>query len=156
LIAGKGLSLVVMNACQSGMTQARAGYLSVGNQLLRAGIRGVVAMSYSVFVDTAVRFIARFYESLINGEEVSRAVALGREELRVRPDRFSPRGNVSLRDWVVPILFEAAPFQAVRSGSETSTARPARFTSWAGSPKSEETSTRQCSSTKELSRFTNG
>lgn len=82
---------------------------SVGNQLLKAGVCGVVAMAYSVYVQSAVRFMARLYEGLINGEELSRAVALGREELRSHPQRFSPIGEIELHDWVVPVLFESSP-----------------------------------------------
>src|SRR5205085_7648869 len=72
LIAGKGVPVVLLNACQSGMAHPEALYPSVGNELLKAGARGVVAMTYSVYVQTAVRFMARLYEALIAGEELSR------------------------------------------------------------------------------------
>jgi tetratricopeptide (TPR) repeat protein len=109
LLAGKGVPAVVLNACQSGMTHPEAVYPSVGNQLLRAGVGGVVAMAYSVFVQTAVRFVARLYEGLLNGQELARAVAVARDELRTHPQRSSPRGPVALQDWVVPVLLEAQP-----------------------------------------------
>lgn len=113
LLAGKNVPVVLLNACQSGMTHPEAIYQSVGNELLKSGTRGVVAMAYSVYVESAVRFMARLYESLIKGDELARAVALGREDLRSHPQRSSPIGEVPLKDWVVPILFEAAPVQAV-------------------------------------------
>ncbi|MBI3796026.1 MAG: CHAT domain-containing protein [Deltaproteobacteria bacterium] len=113
VLAGKGVPIVLLNACQSGMTRPDALYPSVGNQLLKAGACGVVAMAYSVYVQTAVRFMARLYEALMNGAELARAVALARDDLRARPQRFSPVGDISLRDWVVPALFEAAPVRAV-------------------------------------------
>ena len=50
LLAGKGVPVVLLNACQSGMTHPESIYPSVGNQLLRTGARGVVAMTYSVYV----------------------------------------------------------------------------------------------------------
>ena len=112
LLAGKGVPVVLLNACQSGMTHPEAIYPSVGNELLKAGTRGVVAMAYSVYVQSAVRFMARLYESLIKGDELARAVALAREDLRVHPQRLSPIGEIPLRDWVVPVLFEAAPVKA--------------------------------------------
>ncbi len=112
LLAGKGMPVVLLNACQSGMTHPEAIYPSVGNELLRAGARGVVAMAYSVYVQSAVRFMARLYESLIKGDELARAVALGREDLRAHPQRLSPIGEIPLRDWLVPVLFEAAPVRA--------------------------------------------
>jgi tetratricopeptide (TPR) repeat protein len=113
LLAGKGVPLVLLNACQSGMTHPESLYPSVGNQLLQAGARGVVAMAYSVYVQTAVRFMARLYEGLINGEELARATALAREELRAHPGRSSPIGEIELRDWIVPVLFEAAPLRVM-------------------------------------------
>ncbi len=48
LLAGKGVPVVLLNACQSGMTHPESIYPSVGNELLKAGTRGVVAMAYSV------------------------------------------------------------------------------------------------------------
>ncbi len=58
--------------------------------------------------------MARLYEGLINGEELGRALALGREDLRTHPQRNSPIGEIDLHDWVVPVLFEAAPVQAIQ------------------------------------------
>ena len=113
LLAGKRVPIVLLNACQSGMTHPEALYPSVGNQLLKAGARGVVAMAYSVYVQTAVRFMARLYEALINGEELSRAMSMAREDLRSHPQRSSAIGDVDLNDWMVPILFEAAPVIAL-------------------------------------------
>jgi len=117
LLAGKGLPIVLLNSCQSGMTRPESLYPSIGNQLLKAGTCGVVAMAYSVYVDTAVRFMARLYESLINGEELGRAAATAREELRAHPQRTSPIGEIELNDWVVPVLFESAPVRVMEKGT---------------------------------------
>ena len=119
LLAGKGVPVVLLNACQSGMTHPESLYPSVGNQLLKAGVRGVVAMAYSVYVQTAVHFMARLYQGLMHGEELARAVALAREALRVHPQRFSPVGEIPLRDWVVPVLFEAAPVRVTTKPTRT-------------------------------------
>ncbi|MEW5869559.1 MAG: tetratricopeptide repeat protein [Chloroflexota bacterium] len=108
LLARSAVPVVLLNACRSGMTHPQSLYPSVGNQLLKAGARGVVAMSYSVFVQSAVRFMARLYQGLLNGEELARAVANGREELHAHPQRTSPIGEVPLQDWTVPVLFQAA------------------------------------------------
>ncbi len=113
LLAGKGVPVVMLNACQSGMTHPESVYPSVANQLLKAGVGGVVAMTYSVYVQTSVRFVARLYEALIKGEEVARAVTLAREELITHSQRFSPIGEVPLRDWIVPVLFEAVPVRVI-------------------------------------------
>lgn len=113
LLAGKGVPIVLLNACQSGMTRPESLYLSVGNDLLKAGTSGVVAMAFSVYVQSAIRFMSRLYEALINGQELSRAVVLAREELRAHPQRLSPIGEIPLQDWIVPILFESAPVRIV-------------------------------------------
>lgn len=119
VLAGKGVPIVLLNACQSGMTRPEALYPSVGNQLLRAGTCGVVAMAYSVYVQTAVRFVARLYEALMNGEELARATALAREDLQVHAQRSSPIGEIPLQDWIVPTLFEAMPVGAVATPVRT-------------------------------------
>ncbi len=83
LLSGKGVPVVMLNACQSGMTHPDMLYPSIGGELIRAGARGVVAMAYSVYVHTAAQFMARVYESLINGETLARAVTIAREALAV-------------------------------------------------------------------------
>jgi tetratricopeptide (TPR) repeat protein len=113
LLAGKGVPVVVMNACQSGITHPEALYPSVANQLLKVGVRGVVALAYNIYEHTAVRFIARLYEGLVNSEELARAVSVAREALRADPHHSSPHGDVALRDWMVPVLFEATPVRLI-------------------------------------------
>jgi hypothetical protein len=100
------------------MTHAEAVYPSVGNQLIKAGVSGVVAMAYSVYVQSAVRFVSRLYEGLVNGEDLARAVALGREQLRALPKRRSAIGEIDLQDWMVPILLEASPVRLVEKSSQ--------------------------------------
>ncbi len=114
LLAGKGVPIVLLNACRSGMTRPESICASVGNQLLKAGACGVVGMAYSVYVQTAVRFMARLYEGLVSGEDLARAVTFAREELRAHPQRRSPIGEVELQDWMVPVLFEAEPVSVMQ------------------------------------------
>jgi tetratricopeptide (TPR) repeat protein len=57
--------------------------------------------------------MARLYEGLMNGEELARAAALAREELRAHPQRTSPIGEIELRDWIVPVVFESAPVRVM-------------------------------------------
>ncbi|MFB3895384.1 MAG: tetratricopeptide repeat protein [bacterium] len=111
LLSGKGVPVVMLNACQSGMTHPDAVYPSVGGELLKTGALGVVAMAYSVYVHTAAQFMARVYESLINGQTLAHAVTIAREGLAVRDKRESPIGKISLQDWVVPVLFQSGEVQ---------------------------------------------
>jgi tetratricopeptide (TPR) repeat protein len=111
LLSGKGVPVVMLNACQSGMSHPDALYPSVGGELMKTGALGVVAMAYSVYVHTAAQFMARVYEALINGQTLARAVTIAREALAVRDKRESPVGPLSLQDWVVPVLFQSGNVQ---------------------------------------------
>jgi len=118
LLSGKGVPVVMLNACQSGMTHPDMLYPSIGGELIKTGALGVVAMAYSVYVHTAAQFMAQVYESLINGQTLARAVTIAREALAVRDRRESPIGPISLQDWVVPVLFQSGNVQLFKP-SET-------------------------------------
>ena len=111
LLSGKGVPVVMLNACQSGMSDPDALYPSIGGELIKTGALGVVAMAYSVYVHTATQFMARVYESLINGHTLARAVTVAREALVAQDERESPIGPISLQDWVVPVLFQSGNVQ---------------------------------------------
>jgi tetratricopeptide (TPR) repeat protein len=114
----------MLNACQSAYTtpprqpaatvpenvheETRA-IGSLAQEVMDAGAPGVVAMRYSVFVVTAAQFMAGVYERLMHGDTLGEAVSFGRKQLEAQPLRgigFDPR---PLRDWCVPVVFEAAP-----------------------------------------------
>jgi tetratricopeptide (TPR) repeat protein len=98
--------LFVLNACQSAEEGKVEAYSSVASQLVAIGAKGVVAMSYSVYADAAASFMERFYEKLVGGASLSVAVAAGRKRLFTQPDRTSVVGNLELRDWMVPALYQ--------------------------------------------------
>ncbi len=98
--------LFVLNACQSAEEGMADAYSSVASQLVAIGAKGVVAMSYSVYADAAASFMERFYEKLVGGASLSAAVAAGRKQLFAEPDRVSVVGNLELRDWMVPTLYQ--------------------------------------------------
>ena len=111
LLKGKGVPVVMMNACQSGMSHPDALYPSIGGELIKTGALGVVAMAYSVYVHTAAQFMAEVYQTIINGQTLARAVTIAREALARRDKRESPVGLISLQDWVVPVLFQSGEVQ---------------------------------------------
>ena len=111
LLSCKGVPVVMLNACQSGMTDPNSLYPSVGGELIKTGALGVVAMAYSVYVHTAAQFMTRVYKSLINGQTLARAVTVAREALVAQDKRESPIGPISLQDWVVPVLFQSGDVQ---------------------------------------------
>nr|VFK17491.1 MAG: Tetratricopeptide repeat-containing protein [Candidatus Kentron sp. LFY] len=81
---------------------------SVASELLEAGVGSVVAMSHSVLVETARRFVTAFYKALAAGARVGDAMLAGQWQL----DKDKSRGRIFgadellLHDWFVPVLFQ--------------------------------------------------
>jgi tetratricopeptide (TPR) repeat protein len=119
LVEGK-VPVVVLNACQSGAVGKEL-EASVATALLNAGCAAVVAMAYTVYAVAAAEFMAAFYETLFTGATVSQAVTAGRKQLSIRNERPSPKGDLPLADWLIPVhyLREDVSFPQAR------TARPA-------------------------------
>lgn len=84
-----------------------------------AGATGVVAMRYNVFVDTAAQFMADLYGSLAQGQTLGQAVALGRKQLEIQPLRGIAFDPIPLKDWFVPVVFEAAPIALFPKSGDT-------------------------------------
>jgi tetratricopeptide (TPR) repeat protein len=103
LAAGR-VPLVVLNACQSGAVGKEL-EAAVATRLMQGGAASVVAMAYSVYAVAAAEFMAAFYERLFAGETVAEAVAAGRLQLVRRPLRPSPKGQLPLADWLVPVHY---------------------------------------------------
>jgi hypothetical protein len=93
---------------------------SLAQEVMDAGVGGVVAMRYNVYVVTAAQFVADLYAALTQGRSLGEAVTLGRKQLRDQPLReiaYAPR---PLQDWPVPIVYEAAPIALFRRTAEAS------------------------------------
>ena len=103
LAQGK-VPVVVLNACQSGAVGKEL-EASVATALLQSGCAAVVAMAYSVYAVAAAEFMAAFYESLFAGGSVSQAVTTARKRLFARDGRPSPKGDMPLADWLVPVHY---------------------------------------------------
>jgi tetratricopeptide (TPR) repeat protein len=100
------IPLVLLEACQS--AQAEAGAESVASELLQRGVASVVAMSHSVLVETARRFVAAFYAELAKGQRVGQAMLAGQRALHSDPRRGQRYGigELTLADWFVPVLYQ--------------------------------------------------
>lgn len=106
LLRDHRIPLVFLEACQS--AQAEQASESVASELLKVGVASVVAMSHSVLVETARRFVATFYQALAAGKRVGDAMLAGQR--RLKDDTFRERifgaGELRLEDWFVPVLFQ--------------------------------------------------
>ncbi len=117
------IPLVLLNACQSATQENPTA--SVAAKLLEEGVTSVVAMSHSVLVETARRFVKAFYEELARGALVGQAMLAGQKELigDTYRGKILGAGELHLHDWFVPVLYQeeqdpqlftALPPQAVR------------------------------------------
>jgi tetratricopeptide (TPR) repeat protein len=106
LLRDHRIPLVFLDACQT--AQAEQASESVASELLKVGVASVVAMSHSVLVETACRFVEAFYQALAAGKRVGDAMLAGQR--RLKDDTFRGRifgaGALRLEDWFVPVLFQ--------------------------------------------------
>ncbi|HIJ73515.1 MAG TPA: CHAT domain-containing protein [Candidatus Hydrogenedentes bacterium] len=92
---------------------------SLALEVMDAGVAGVVAMRYNVYVVTAAQFVADLYAALVRGQTLGEAVTRGRQQLAANPAReiaFDPR---PLQDWPVPVVYEAAPIALFPKSDDT-------------------------------------
>lgn len=99
--------LVFLEACQSAKTEADP-TASVAARLLEEGVTSLVAMSHSVLVETARRFVGAFYRELARGRRVGTAMLAGQRELagNTLRGRMLGAGELHLQDWFVPVLYQ--------------------------------------------------
>jgi hypothetical protein len=84
-------------------------YGSLAEEIADAGVPGVVAMRYNVYVVTAAQFVADLYGYLMAGLSLGEAATAARKALAANPTRQISTKPVALQDWVVPVVYEAAP-----------------------------------------------
>jgi tetratricopeptide (TPR) repeat protein len=124
LMVDGGVPVLVLNACRSAhaglATEPERGagldahgrvraYGSLAQEVMDAGVVGVVAMAYNVYVVTAAQFIGEVYVGLLAGRELGQAVTSARRQLAASPLRQISLEPRPLQDWLVPVVFEAAP-----------------------------------------------
>jgi tetratricopeptide (TPR) repeat protein len=123
LLTATGVPVLVLNACRSAYAEAReepgeaAGdvhariraYGSFAAEVADAGVPGVVAMRYNVYVVTAAQFVADLYAHLLVGRSLGQAATAARRALADDPVRRIGATPVELQDWAVPVVYESAP-----------------------------------------------
>lgn len=107
LVRDHRVPLVFLEACQTAVAEVDP-TASVAAKLLDEGVTSVVAMSHSVLVETARRFVAAFYAELAGGARVGRAMLAGQQALfaDARRGKVLGAGELRLRDWFVPVLYQ--------------------------------------------------
>ncbi|MDQ3960083.1 MAG: CHAT domain-containing protein, partial [Pseudomonadota bacterium] len=99
--------LVFLEACESAKTE-ESPTASVAAKLLEGGVSSVIAMSHSVLVETARRFVTAFYKELATGERVGTAMLAGQQALYgdTYRGKIMGAGELHLHDWFVPVLYQ--------------------------------------------------
>ena len=119
LFCGRGISLVFLNACQSG-SGGRADFnRGVAQSLVSHGLPALVANQYSVLDSSATSFAQHFYWALAQGMGVGQAA----REARIAVN-CSMQGD--LIDWAVPVVYARDPAMALRLRPEAPQAPMAR------------------------------
>ena len=94
-------------------------YGSLAAEVADAGVPGVVAMRYNVYVVTAAQFVADLYAHLLSGRSLGQAATAARRALAADPVRQIGAAPVELQDWAVPVVYEAAPLTLLRPDQRT-------------------------------------
>jgi tetratricopeptide (TPR) repeat protein len=93
-------------------------YGSLAAEVADAGVPGVVAMRYNVYVVTAAQYAANLYAHLLAGAPLGHAATAARRALADDPTRQIGATPVALQDWAVPIVYEAAPLTLLQRERE--------------------------------------
>ncbi|UCH94270.1 MAG: CHAT domain-containing protein, partial [Candidatus Aminicenantes bacterium] len=101
------IPLVFLEACQSAQSKDDP-TASVAAALLDQGVASVVAMSHSVLIETAKRFVKSFYWELVKGSRVGKAMLAGQRTLKGNTFRLKifGAGRLDMQDWFVPVLYQ--------------------------------------------------
>jgi len=119
-LQGNGVRLAVLGGCETGRRDGISVWSGIAPALVKAGIAAVVANQYSILDKCAIAFSRQFYQALVGGLDIERAVAAGRIA--------AYNANTDGRDWGVPVLylrskdgrlFEGAADKAVRHRART-------------------------------------
>ena len=117
------IPLMVLDACQTGEAGDLSAFTGVAARLIKSGVGSVLAMNYSVLVETTRRLTGAFYGELAQGRSIGQALDKARFELLADTRRhrlYRPASDseetIQLSDWFLPALYQQqadpAPFAA--------------------------------------------
>lgn len=118
IFCGRGVSLVFLNACQTGSGGKADFNKGVAQSLVSHGMPALVANQYSVLDSSATSFAQHFYWALAQGMGVGQAA----REARIAVN-CSMQGDII--DWAVPVVYARDPAMKLCKPPETPTAVPA-------------------------------
>jgi len=90
----RALRLVFLNACNTGTAGSDptlSPFAGVASALAKANVPAVVAMQFPISDDAAIAFSETFYQRIVSGDPVDKAVTEARKRLRT--------------EWATPVLF---------------------------------------------------
>ena len=125
LLVETGVPVLVLNACRSAHAEAQSpvpgpqsptadthsqirAFGSLAQEVVDAGVPGVIAMRYNVYVVTAAQYVADLYAALARGDALGEAATYARKQLAAQPIRHVIGDPIALQDWPVPVVYEAA------------------------------------------------
>jgi hypothetical protein len=114
----QAVSLVFLSACQSGMVGTSEESVdeealgSIAVRLAKTGIPSIIAMTYSVLINSTEKLLGQFYENLTNGKAIAESLDNARRHLIRNPDRGErqrgqKRITLKLQDWFLPALYQS-------------------------------------------------
>ncbi|MBX2820010.1 MAG: CHAT domain-containing protein [Rhodothermaceae bacterium] len=97
MMKGKGISLVVLNSCQTSQSDSRSfEAASVATTLIQAGIPAVIGMQLSIDDESAIAFSRYFYDALSEGVRLELALTQARQAMA---------DLESSQSWGIPTLY---------------------------------------------------
>lgn len=102
ILSGRGLSLVFLNACETGRGSRADFNRGVAPSLVAGGIPAVVANQYSVLDAAATAFASQLYAALARGQSLGNAA----REARVAVRYSLPSESIG---WAVPVVYARDP-----------------------------------------------
>lgn len=101
LLNRMGITLAVLNACETAKHSTRDALMGVAQALIREEIPAVIAMQFLVSETVALMFTRRLYQFLFRGDPLEKIVT----ETRVGIDINTEEDRIS---WGIPVLFMRA------------------------------------------------
>jgi hypothetical protein len=96
-LASRRTKVAFLGACLSASRDDLNQWNGIAEALLKAGLRAVVGMQFTIKDDSAIAFVREFYDRLLSGATIDEAVQGGRLTLAV--------GKRDLRGFATPVLY---------------------------------------------------